>query len=456
MTEENSAFNDFLEYMHRYANRVCLIEGDCFYTYQDLLESVDQIKDQYTQWRFSSKPVIGFWGDFGFCSIALLLALGSKGAVVVPLGSWSSRETDRRAQEAGITHMASFSDGILSIQKLTQDSLYRDEIEKLGDHSGLVLFSSGTTGRPKVMLHDFNRFLARYRPKKNAKDYRILLFLLFDHIGGLDTLFRGLNNGSSLVVCSERDPYSVAKTIERSSVSVFPSTPTALNLLLVSEAFKQYDLSSLKVISYGAEPMTASLLNRLNKVFPGVQFQQKFGISETHVLDVRSRTSNDLAIKINDLDVEYKVVDGELYLKTHSSMLTYLNAGENRAFDAEGWFHTGDQVEVLSDGYMEVRGRVGDVINVGGEKVLPSQVESVLTQVPGVEECLVYGAPNGITGKTVHAKVKLSNEVNKQDIRKAIRRFCKERLEPHAQPVKIEIVNTIPHTHSLKKVRKEP
>ena len=121
------------------------------------------------------------------------------------------------------------------------------------DHApGLVLFTSGSTGDPKAALHDFSRLLEKFRVQRVP--LRTLAFLLIDHIGGINTLFHVLSNGGAVVSVTRRDPDSICATIARHQVELLPTTPTFLNLMLLSQAFQQDELSSLRQITKGTEP----------------------------------------------------------------------------------------------------------------------------------------------------------------------------------------------------------
>jgi len=441
----------FLDALKGRGSRVCVIEGESEYSYADLVSEIGLLRDQCRNAGVGSGDVVGISGDFTFDSIALLIALALELATVVPLGCVSDYEEKKRIKAAHVSCCAASLNGILSIDRVVPAPSRHALFGRLEGVPGLVLFSSGTTGSPKVMLHDFDRMLGCYS-LRTQRDYRVLLFLFFDHIGGLDTLFRSLMNGSTLVVVAHRKPEVVAQLIECFKVDVLPMTPTALNLLILSGAHERYDLDSLKIISYGAEPMPEWLLKRLHELFPSVQLQQKFGVSEMHVLRVRSKASDSLVMKIEDDHSSYKIVNGELLLKTECPIVGYLNVAQS-PFDADGWFHTGDIVESFEDGFMRVKGRISEVINVGGEKVLPVDVESVLLGMPEVEDCYVCAAPSAITGQVVVAEVVLIKNLPIEGLRARIRRFSGAHLEPFAVPVKIEFVNSIRKNSRLKKIR---
>ena len=116
--------------------------------------------------------------------------------------------------------------------------------------------------------------------------------------------------------------------------------------------------------------MPESLLKRLKDTFPNTNFIQTFGTSETGISKTVSRASDSTQIKIDDPDTEYKIVDGELWLRSSNQIMGYLNHEMSR-FTQDGWFKTGDSVVESNDGYLTIVGRRADIINVGGEKSHP-------------------------------------------------------------------------------------
>jgi acyl-coenzyme A synthetase/AMP-(fatty) acid ligase len=135
--------------------------------------------------------------------------------------------------------------------------------------------------------------------------------------------------------------------------------------------------------------------------------------------------------------METKVVDGVLHLRSESTILGYLNAPP--PLDADGWYCTGDLVEVDGD-WIRFRGRSSDQINVGGEKVTPSEVEQVLLELDFIREAAVYGEVNPIVGQVVAARLLLASDVDERDAVRRIRVHCRSRLAPHMIPVKIHCV----------------
>jgi acyl-coenzyme A synthetase/AMP-(fatty) acid ligase len=312
-----------------------------------------------------------------------------------------------------------------------------------------VLFSSGSTGKPKAALHNFARLLEKFKTQRHS--LRTITFLLLDHIGGINTLFYILSNAGTIISIEGRSPDEVCAAIQQHRVELLPTTPTFLNLLLVHEAYRRYDLSSLKQITYGTEVMPESTLKRVHALLPAVTLLQTYGLSELGIMRSKSRDSNSLWVKLGGEGFETKIVDGTLHIRAKSAMLGYLNAPS--PFDANGWFNTGD--EVLVDGeYLQILGRRSEVINVGGEKVHPAEVESVLLQLPNVRDVAVIGQPNPLTGNIVTACFQLQEPEPLPALRQRMREFCRDKLTAFKIPAKIEIVTADQYSERFKKMRR--
>jgi len=332
--------------------------------------------------------VVALEGDFSPNSIALFLALVERACIVVPQSNVSRKGRVRKDEIAQIEHFCEIdaADNVAFrvADRTAEGPLYA--VLRSRNHPGLVLFSSGTSGEPKAAVHDFVPLLEKFHTRRTA--LRTLNFLLFDHWGGLNTLLHTLSNGGTVVTVRDRSPESVCSLIEQHKVHLLPATPTFLNLLLVSGAHRHHDLGSLKVISYGAEPMPQATLDRLRAAFPDVQLLQTYGLIEVGVLRSKSRENGSLWVKVGGEGYQTRIVDGMLQIKTTSTILGYINAPS--PITADGWFMTGDAVE--QDGeYLRILGRKSEIINVGGEKVYPSEVESVIQEMDNVLEATVYG-----------------------------------------------------------------
>ena len=279
---------------------------------------------------------------------------------------------------------------------------------------------------------------------------RAITFLLYDHIGGFNTLIYTLSNAGLIVTVSDRSPDGVLKAVEKYKVELLPTSPTFINLILLSEANKRYDMSSLKTVTYGTEPMPESTLKRFNQLFPDIKLLQTYGLSEVGILRSKSKSSDSLWVKVGGEGFETRVVDGMLEIKAKSAMLGYLNAPS--PFTEDGWFKTKDSVEVDGE-YIKILGRKSEIINVGGEKVYPQEVESIIVEMDNVAEVTAYGEKHPIVGNIVCAKVRLIKNENHKDFTLRLNKFCFKRLEDYKIPVKVKVVREEQHSARFKKMR---
>ena len=419
-----------------------------------LLAAVERWDGRLAEAGVAPGAVVALEAEFGPESVAALVALIGRAAIVVPLSS--SVEAARPASHAvAEVEWRIVVDGPSAAPAVTIEPTgtvatheHHRTLRARG-HAGLVLFSSGSTGVAKAAVHDFTPLLRKFEVRRPAR--RTLAFLLFDHIGGVNTLLHTLANGGCLVTVADRSPDAVAAAVATHGVEVLPTSPTFLNLLLLSEAHRRHDLSSLRLVTYGTEPMPASLLARLREAFPGVGLQQTYGLSELGILRSKSRADDSLWMRIGGEGFAWRVADGLLEIRAESAMLGYLNAPS--PFTDDGWFRTGDAVEVDGE-WVHVLGRRSELISVGGEKVYPAEVESVLLSIPGVEDAAIVGEPHPITGAIVTARVKLSSGESLAEFRTRMRGHCRDRLEPFKIPQKVVLVDEPLGGERFKKVRR--
>lgn len=429
---------------------VAIIDDSISYTFQELVDQVETYRTVLAE-KVRKEDVVVIDADYSFYSISVLLALSSITCVIVPIVWENDQVFEQKLIACGATKQIKINRQNIDIQQLDTQPLNYQETTHQG-HTGIVLFSSGTTGKPKVMVHNFTQLLNSFPIPKRQKKLRILIFLLFDHIGGLNTLLSCLNNGATAILAQNRNPEQVLTLMEEEQVQVLPTSPTFLSLMLQTENLEERDLSSLKLVTYGTERMPKRLLQQLNEQFKHVRFLQTFGTSETGILKTLSKSSNSLFFKIVNDDIDHKIVDGQLLLKTKTTVKGYKNYNSEQ-FLADDWFATGDLVEQDEEGYIKIIGRMNEVINIGGLKVLPIEVEQVINTVEGVIDSTVYGKENVITGQMVCAKVVLASNVEANAIKKKIKTTCREVLEKYKRPAKIIVSPQVNSTPRFKKQR---
>lgn len=430
--------------------KTAIVWKDQTFSYAWLLDALEQWRTRIETEGLGARDVVSVTAEFSPNAAALLLALTELGCTIVPLTSSVNSKRAEFLEIAQVTvDVTVEADDSAAFSRFTQTPVHPlyEELWKAGG-SGLILFSSGSTGKSKAALHDFGRLLDKFREPRPAKC--TLAFLLFDHIGGINTLLHVLSNGGVVVTVADRSPATVCRAIEKYGVQVLPTSPTFLNLLLMSGALDQFQLDGLDTITYGTEVMPESTLLRLRARFPNAKLLQTYGLSEVGILRSKSESSDSLWVKIGGKGIETRVVDGMLQIKTPSAMVGYLNAPSPITDD--GWFMTGDAVEER-DGYYRIYGRKSELINVGGEKVFPAEIESVIHDMDGVADVFVYGEPHAIVGNMVVAKVSLETDETVAEFRKRMVQHCRGSLAPFKVPQKVLLSKEQMHGQRFKKIR---
>jgi len=444
---------DFLlERFKEHAEKDFIVWKDGVYSYSWLLGKIENWTREIETQNISPGTVVFLEGDYSPNSIALLLALIQHRCIIAPI-TVQNEETKKQYRDISQAEVSFFINADDDAACTPLGSAARHDFYtrlRTDGHPGLILFSSGSTGESKAAVHDFSRLLKKYHTRRH--DLRTITFLLYDHIGGVDTLFYSLSNGSCIITVQDRSPDTVCRAIQEYGVQVLPVSPSFLNMLILSEAYDRYDLGSLKYITYGAEVMPETTLKKCHELFPATTLLQKFGTTEVGTLRSKSKSSDSTWVKIGGEGYDVRIREGILEIKAESAILGYLNAPS--PFTEDGWFITGDLVEVDGD-YMRILGRKNEIINVGGEKVNPAEVENVIYELDNVNEVGVYGEENPILGNIVCAKVSLIEPEDTKAFIKNVKAYCTSRLERYKVPVKVAIVNEKLHSNRFKKMRRK-
>lgn len=431
--------------------QIAIIYNGKKYSYNELYIKIKEI-ESFIKDKIKSGEVVAILADYSFVSIALFFALYENKNIIAPITSTSKKEIDGKVKESFSTKIINLENENLVITNIKSEASHKiiNDLQT-SKCAGLILFSSGSTGAPKAMIHNLDTLVDSYGDKKQ-KQINMLVFLMFDHIGGINTMLNILSMNATMIIPQNRNADDICKLIEEYKIAVLPSSPTFLNLILINRSYEKYDLSSLRMITYGTETMPEGLLGRLKAVFSKVKFLQTFGTSETGIATTSSKSSNSTFMKIDDENLEYKIVDNELWLRSKTQILGYLNRSME-SFTNDGWFKTGDLVELDNEGFIKIIGRNKEIINVGGQKVLPSEVESVLLGMDEIEDCLVYGEQNAITGQSVSCDVVLKHGIDDSGFKILVRKFCKDKLDSFKIPTRVNVVQKTEFTERFKKSR---
>jgi acyl-coenzyme A synthetase/AMP-(fatty) acid ligase len=440
-----------LEILERRRDQIALYQRGRDYTIAELLDRAAEWVAYLRAAGIGPGTVCAATGEFSFNTSAFLIATVMLRCTAVLLAA-DSGENPQLLGLAAADVVVDLERDALNHQVVTvakRDSPLLRDFLKTGQ-PGLIAFTSGSAGEPKGVLHSFDRMIKNVG-RYDRKGCRSLVFLRFNHMGGISTLLSVLAATDGVLIFPEqRTAEDIAALVARARVELLPVTPTFLALLLASRCYERHDMSSLKLISYGAEPMPQTLLDRMNQLFPKVRFHQTYGTSELCLPRTQSRSSNSLWVKVGGDGFEIRVIDGLLHVRSEFAMLGYLNAPN--PIGPDGWMATGDRVE--QDGeWLRFLGRESDVINVGGEKVTPLEVESVLIGAENIRDVRVYGEKDALFGSRVVADVQLLTDEDPTELRRRLRQICMERLARYKVPVRFNIATSPLHTQRFKKVR---
>jgi acyl-CoA synthetase (AMP-forming)/AMP-acid ligase II len=358
-----------------------------------------------------------------------------------------------------------------------------------GDHdTTLLLFTAGTTGTPKAVMLSHDSFssymLSSVPPADPEVEERNLLSVPMYHIAGIQGALTAVYGGRTLLLMRQFDAEEWMELAQSEGAHRAGVVPTMLKQLLDHPRFSQYDLSSLNVITYGAAPMHLEVIKGAIAAFPGVQFINAFGQTETastitmlspedHVL---TGTPEEIEKKLKRLtsvgkpldDVEVAIMDedghqlppgqvGEVAARGERLMSGYWrDEGATKGAFHGDWLFTGDLGYIDQDGYIYLAGRSKDFIKRGGEMVSPEEVEQVLMAHPEVDDAAVIGVPDVQWGERVRAVVVLhkGRSIETQELIKD----CHHRLASFKRPESIVFAKELPRNHMgkvLKRVLRE-
>jgi acyl-CoA synthetase (AMP-forming)/AMP-acid ligase II len=350
-----------------------------------------------------------------------------------------------------------------------------DEADPGPDDVAAVLYTSGTTGRPKgaMITHGniaFNAESAELGMGFRPDDRHLLAVVLF-HVTGLNTVFpAAVRQRTSVVITATPSPLEQLRLAERHKATTLLGVPTTYIMMAGLKEIDRMDLDHLRLIAYSGAPMPIDTIRALRERFPHADLMNFYGLTETtsiaSSLDPACAVSHATSIGKPVPRVEFKISDdagaplganeaGELCIRGGNVFKGYLNRPDAtaEAFFPDGWFRSGDAAVMDDDGFVYLRGRKKEMILVGAENVYPAEVENVLCAHPAVREAAVLGMPSDVFGELVRAVVVLTPDAQAPP-EAELRRFCAERLAAFKVPHKVDFLDALPRNPSGKVVKR--
>ena len=346
------------------------------------------------------------------------------------------------------------------------------------DDTLVIFYPGGTTGRAKgVMLTHTNQFtnalggIAWYRMVE--QETHLLAGPMF-HTAAGSRVYTATMTGTHTVILPRFDVVEVMQLVERYHINTMQLVPTTLQMMFDHPSFSDFDLSSLRLITYGAAPMPVALLERVLTVLPGISFAQSYGMTEASpvvtVLDAEDhslepeRLARLESVGRPVFHNHVRIVDaerhplasgevGEIAVKGSNVMKGYWRASElTNAVLQDGWYYTGDSGYLDKDGYLFLAGRIKDMIVSGGENVYPVEIENILSRHPEISECAVLGVPHEKWGESVHAVVRLMEPGSVTE--SEIKDYCRARIAHYKCPTAVTFVEDALPVSTVNKILK--
>ncbi len=342
-----------------------------------------------------------------------------------------------------------------------------------------MLYTSGTTGKPKGVLHAHAACIQEHITAKWVLDLKEddIYWCTADPgwvTGIAYTILGNWSNGVTTLIYNGRfSPDSWYKIIEDYKVSVWYTAPTAIRMLMKEgdEIPKKYDLSSLRYMCSVGEPLNPEAvvwgMKVFNKPFHDGWWQTETGaimIANYPAMDVKPGSMGKpipgvVAGVVDDNGNQLKTgEEGNLAIKRGwPSMMraVWKNEDKYKSYFIGDWYISGDKASVDEDGYFWFVGRADDVIKTAGERVGPFEVESALIDHPAVAEAAVIGKPDELRGEIIKAFITLNKGYEKSDeLKKEIQQFVKKHMAGHAYPREIDFMDSLPKTRSGKIMRR--
>jgi acyl-CoA synthetase (AMP-forming)/AMP-acid ligase II len=379
-------------------------------------------------------------------------------------------------------------DGMLNYEDLISAAPEEEYFGEIDDaDTTILMFTSGTTGRPKAvpLTHEsFSSYiLANVDPADPEIEEKNILTVPLYHVAGIQGVLAAVYGGRTLILMRQFEVREWLETVQREKVNRAMLVPTMVRQLIEFPEFSQFDLSSLKIITYGAAAMPFEVIKKAIVTFPGVSFINAFGQTETGSTiatlgpedhDI-SGTEEEKAKKLKRLsssigrplpDVEVRIIDetgnpvppqvtGEIVARGPRIMSGYWQDAEKtaQAFTPDGWLRTSDLGYMDEEGYIYLSGRADDLIIRGGENISPREVEEVLVTHPKVQDAAVIGVPSEEWGQEPRALVVLYEGETASE--EEIMEFARTKLASFKRPRSVIIVDVLPRSALGKLSRKK-
>lgn len=500
-----------------FGDRLAVVDGDRALTFTELLDRVRRTAAGYAALGLEPGGRVCVWAPNSVDWMVAGLAVTYAGGTLVPVNSRYTGHEVHDIVDRTSAQLVVLANGFLGRDQVAElrtvgalsalkaivtlpgsapaaDITVFDDLDALGsgydvdsradqvspDDVADILFTSGTTGRPKGAMSAHRQTLAVSAAWAeiggvSAHDRYLVINPFFHSFGYKIGIVVGLLTGCTLYPVATFDLASVMATIEQEKITVLPGAPTIFTSLLDAPDRSKFDLSSLRLSITGAAVVPVVLIERMRAPAPGGlgidNVYTAFGMTEAVVAtmcregDADDLVANTCGRAIPGVEVRIAEVgsnnplpvgaEGELLVRGEVVMLGYLNddAATAEAIDSDGWLHTGDVGKIDTAGNLKITDRLKDMYISGGFNVYPAEVEQALARMDGIADVAVVGVPDDRMGEVGKAFVvrKPGSEISPEDVIA----FARERLANYKSPRLVVFVDVLPRNPSGKVLKND-
>lgn len=398
-----------------------LIDNDKVYSYEDLLSDINNSDSYIPMFRTSS--LYEYFKN-------LILALSED----KPLILIDSDITDKELEAMGLNNVN---------QSTETETLQLENSEELINKvlyskSEITIFTSGTTGQPKKVVHSIGTLTRSVRKADKYKGQNWLFAYNPTHMAGLQVFFQAFSNENTLINVFNKNRTSIFNAIEKYNATHISATPTFYRLLLPADR----EFNSVQRVTLGGEKSSSELYTNIQKLFPNARLNNIYASTEAGSLFAAKGENFQIPESIKDKFI----ISEENELLIHKSLL-----GKSDSFTYSGeYYNTNDIVEWVDKekGLFRFISRKNELINVGGYKVNPNEVEETMYQIPEIEQVVVYGKSNSVLGNILCADVCLHKGAELTELQ--IRQYLTDKLQDFKIPRRVKFVESFKLTRTGK------
>lgn len=476
-------FGDLLiKSANSFPDKIALIENEKKITYKDLLTKVDQLQKWICSLNLNENTIIAIFLPNSIEYVTAYFSISMSGFTILPIYSKLTKsEISNILEFSGVEIVITSKQGAKKIPDdykvfLTEEynelALSSEVIlnnKKSLNEVALLLQTSGTTSKPKLVSHSFTSIVSNMKKhieSLNLTEEDKVLITLPMPFGYCNTsqFLTHIYLGGTLVLTDQFiHPKKLLNTISKNRITVFTAVPTILNTfeLIDNELINRYDLSPLRMICFGGGQVSKNSILKVKSLFTNIVLVQTYGQTEAGPRITSKILSDDYQVTnvgkpLRDIEVLIKNENndelptnstGDVWIKSDCVMLGYFkNQSETRKVIFNNQLYTGDYGYLDENQDLHILGRKGNMFKVGGLQVIPEEIEDFIRENFEIYNVIVKGEPHKILGNIPVAYVVNTTNLNSSDLKNEILNKCMNRFSRHKVPKEIIITNSIPAT----------